>query len=270
MRPELEALKKDTDALPDGPDKAEALAAFEELRRADEEIQEYWRREEEEKARTARWNLVFKAIALPAGIVLAYLAVSSILTTGPSDPVDSVLAVLAFGVPALALLAYVVGLLPNIPSYALTAGTASSGYTPPPKSKLIVIAACLVVMAIALSFITFDMIDAGRVFDRNQVYTRAAHPGKFWWKVCLFGFAALFAAIGTVACVASLIRYPRHPFRQVGPTTEIDPLREADVYVSYGRHAQAVEILEQAHAEHPDRHDVAKRLSELRRKRPWR
>jgi hypothetical protein len=45
---------------------------------------------------------------------------------------------------------------------------------------------------------------------------------------------------------------------------DVDPLAEAEVYVSYGRIDQAIEILEQAHRAHPERQDIVQKLRELR------
>ena len=43
-----------------------------------------------------------------------------------------------------------------------------------------------------------------------------------------------------------------------------DPLAEAEVYVAYGRKKQAIEILEKANLENPNRTDIQAKLDELR------
>ncbi|GAB3449986.1 FimV/HubP family polar landmark protein [Massilia solisilvae] len=46
-------------------------------------------------------------------------------------------------------------------------------------------------------------------------------------------------------------------------TNEVDPVAEADVYIAYGRDAQAEEILKEALRAHPDRHSVRLKLLEI-------
>lgn len=46
-------------------------------------------------------------------------------------------------------------------------------------------------------------------------------------------------------------------------TNEVDPVAEADVYIAYGRDAQAEEILKEALRTHPDRHPVRLKLLEI-------
>jgi len=46
-------------------------------------------------------------------------------------------------------------------------------------------------------------------------------------------------------------------------TNEVDPVAEADVYIAYGRDAQAEEILKEALRIHPDRHPVRLKLLEI-------
>ena len=46
-------------------------------------------------------------------------------------------------------------------------------------------------------------------------------------------------------------------------TNEVDPVAEADVYIAYGRDAQAEEILKEALRVHPDRHPVRLKLLEI-------
>lgn len=43
-----------------------------------------------------------------------------------------------------------------------------------------------------------------------------------------------------------------------------DPLAEAEVYLAYGRKKQAIEILEKAKLEYPNRTDIQAKLDELR------
>jgi pilus assembly protein FimV len=46
-------------------------------------------------------------------------------------------------------------------------------------------------------------------------------------------------------------------------TNEVDPVAEADVYIAYGRDAQAEEILKEALRTHPERHAVRLKLLEI-------
>ncbi|MET3131674.1 pilus assembly protein FimV [Oxalobacteraceae bacterium GrIS 1.11] len=46
-------------------------------------------------------------------------------------------------------------------------------------------------------------------------------------------------------------------------TNEVDPIAEADVYIAYGRDAQAEEILKEALRMHPERHQVRLKLLEI-------
>jgi pilus assembly protein FimV len=46
-------------------------------------------------------------------------------------------------------------------------------------------------------------------------------------------------------------------------TDEVDPVAEADVYIAYGREAQAEEILKEALRTHPERHPVRLKLLEI-------
>jgi Tfp pilus assembly protein FimV len=43
-----------------------------------------------------------------------------------------------------------------------------------------------------------------------------------------------------------------------------DPLKEAEVYLCYGRKAQAIELLEAAALKHPQRGDIAEKLRQLK------
>jgi Tfp pilus assembly protein FimV len=46
----------------------------------------------------------------------------------------------------------------------------------------------------------------------------------------------------------------------------VDPIAEAEVFIAYGRKKQALEILENALRENPQRDDIALKLSELKKK----
>ena len=46
-------------------------------------------------------------------------------------------------------------------------------------------------------------------------------------------------------------------------TNEVDPIAEADVYIAYGREAQAIEILKEALRNHPERHALRIKLLEI-------
>ena len=48
-----------------------------------------------------------------------------------------------------------------------------------------------------------------------------------------------------------------------GGSDEVDPIAEADVYIAYGRDAQAEEILKEAMAKHPEREDFQVKLAEI-------
>ncbi len=48
--------------------------------------------------------------------------------------------------------------------------------------------------------------------------------------------------------------------------TSNDPLKEAKIYVTYGRNEQAVRVLEKAIQEHPSRNDLQDALSKIKQK----
>lgn len=52
-----------------------------------------------------------------------------------------------------------------------------------------------------------------------------------------------------------------------GISGPVDPLAEADVYLAYGRSAQAKELLQEALRADPRREDIAAKLRELENKR---
>jgi hypothetical protein len=56
-------------------------------------------------------------------------------------------------------------------------------------------------------------------------------------------------------------------FSQASPSTrrKADPLAEAEVYLAYGRQAQALEVLESALLDDPNRADIAERIRKLKR-----
>lgn len=66
--------------------------------------------------------------------------------------------------------------------------------------------------------------------------------------------------------------HPQTDFSQAGPgtidTDEVDPVAEADVYIAYGRDAQAEEILLEARAKDPERLAIALKLLEIYAGRP--
>jgi pilus assembly protein FimV len=66
------------------------------------------------------------------------------------------------------------------------------------------------------------------------------------------------AAAATAAAVAPSIAAPPPP-----PADEVDPLAEAEVYIAYGRDAQAEEILKEALAKNPGRQDAQVKLLEI-------
>ena len=76
----------------------------------------------------------------------------------------------------------------------------------------------------------------------------------------LLGVAAVIA----ISLFAVVPRLNRWFAQRNGPP---DPLNEADVYLAYGRSSQAIEILEQALRDQPDRTDIAKKLNTLKAKR---
>lgn len=85
----------------------------------------------------------------------------------------------------------------------------------------------------------------------------------------LFGEAAVPAAAAGVAAAAAaqqdsgvLTDFSRLGLGAID-TQEIDPIAEAEVYLAYGKEAQAEEILRDALAKHPDREDVLLKLLEI-------
>lgn len=128
------------------------------------------------------------------------------------------------------------------------------------------VVAAMLALTLSLDMIP-DALQSGRYQSSGgATYTAAANPIAFWAYVFMLAISAVFCVAGVAGFVAMFIRHPRPPFggAAAAVAAEIDPLAEAEVYVSYGRLASAIDILEKAHAAHPERQDIAKRLSELR------
>ena len=79
------------------------------------------------------------------------------------------------------------------------------------------------------------------------------------------GGASLFAESGgqSVDTNNSVFNSSFAPSASQLDTNEVDPVAEADVYIAYGRDAQAEEILKEALRTHPDRHPVRLKLLEI-------
>jgi pilus assembly protein FimV len=85
--------------------------------------------------------------------------------------------------------------------------------------------------------------------------------------------AAAATAAATAAAAAPLEPVAEHgnsvfnsnfaPSASQLDTNEVDPVAEADVYIAYGRDAQAEEILKEALRHHPERHPVRLKLLEI-------
>jgi pilus assembly protein FimV len=77
--------------------------------------------------------------------------------------------------------------------------------------------------------------------------------------------------VGKPAASADATKTPLTDFSQAGPgtidTDEVDPVAEADVYIAYGRDAQAEEILLEAQQKDPQRIAVPAKLLEIYAKR---
>ena len=71
--------------------------------------------------------------------------------------------------------------------------------------------------------------------------------------------AARTAGAGAVAAAPVVAAAPPPP----PPSDEVDPLAEAEVYIAYGRDAQAEEILKEALAKNPQRQDAKVKLLEI-------
>jgi pilus assembly protein FimV len=79
---------------------------------------------------------------------------------------------------------------------------------------------------------------------------------------------AMPPAIATAAAVAAPDRTAEvAPAAAVAaaaaPADDVDPIQEADVYIAYGRDAQAEEILKEALAKNPGRHEIKLKLLEI-------
>ncbi|MBI5938572.1 MAG: hypothetical protein HY850_12105 [Betaproteobacteria bacterium] len=86
----------------------------------------------------------------------------------------------------------------------------------------------------------------------------------------LFGEASAAVAGAATAAAAAAVAQDSGvltDFSRLGlgaiDTQEIDPIAEAEVYLAYGKEAQAEEILRDALAKHPDREDVLLKLLEI-------
>jgi Tfp pilus assembly protein FimV len=71
----------------------------------------------------------------------------------------------------------------------------------------------------------------------------------------------MWGLVGALICVV-VIFAPRKT--SGGTSGDVDPIAEAEVYVAYGREAQAIEMLEKAAAKFPQRTDIAQKLRELK------
>ncbi len=74
---------------------------------------------------------------------------------------------------------------------------------------------------------------------------------------------AAAAAVATAAAPAAVITAEMPAAQQAAGGDEVDPIAEADVYIAYGRDAQAEEILKDALAKDPSREAVKLKLLEI-------
>lgn len=71
-------------------------------------------------------------------------------------------------------------------------------------------------------------------------------------------YALLFAGLGLLLVITFLFLKSK-----TQGSSSADPLAEAEVYITYGRKKQAIEILENAKLEYPNRTDIQAKLDEL-------
>lgn len=67
-----------------------------------------------------------------------------------------------------------------------------------------------------------------------------------------------------VIAVIAIMLFKKSGGNSNSAASDADPIDEAEVYIAYGRKAQAIEILEKAKLDYPDRKDIGKKLEELK------
>jgi predicted Zn-dependent protease len=74
------------------------------------------------------------------------------------------------------------------------------------------------------------------------------------------------SAIGVLvalACLVALLLIRRRISKPNSKNRNVDPLAEAEVYLAYGRKKEAIQLLRAGLANHPNRTDIAAKLSKL-------
>ncbi|WP_229418322.1 FimV/HubP family polar landmark protein [Massilia sp. Root351] len=109
---------------------------------------------------------------------------------------------------------------------------------------------------------------AGYILARRRKQEQAAAPGRP--EISVLGDPGaqaqpLIAETGgqSVDTNNSVFNSNFAPSASQLDTNEVDPVAEADVYIAYGRDAQAEEILKEALRTHPERHPVRLKLMEI-------
>lgn len=71
---------------------------------------------------------------------------------------------------------------------------------------------------------------------------------------------------GSLVCLLLLLRLRRKISGSGTQGRTVDPLREAEVYLAYGRQRDAIETLRKGLTAHPNRADIATKLAALEQK----
>lgn len=74
----------------------------------------------------------------------------------------------------------------------------------------------------------------------------------------------VFTGLGALVALFLMLVWMRRSTSAGNESTYVDPLAEAEVYLAYGRKQQAIEILENALLYDDTRHDIRRKLTELK------
>lgn len=76
----------------------------------------------------------------------------------------------------------------------------------------------------------------------------------------------MITGVGALVALLLMLVWMRRSASAGSESSYVDPLAEAEVYLAYGRKQQAIETLEQALRNDDSRHDIRRKLSELKKR----
>lgn len=125
------------------------------------------------------------------------------------------------------------------------------------------------VAAVLLSILLGSMLAGRRRRKDLAKFEQSVMTGGDEFKTALYrtGAPAAAGAAGVAAAASTAALGSSTDFSRLGmgsiDTNEVDPIAEAEVYMAYGRDAQAEEILKEALAKEPGRHEITLKLLEI-------